>query len=154
MRHEFIRHGLPRHAGKGFPVIVHQRNHRVSILLCPQTNCTEITGRDNDGAKYFRLMRECLRRDPTAHAVTADDDPIYIDRKATGIFRGSNKCQRRICVFQVLRESKVARAAPRASIIYGNDSPTRAAHRLSEIEILFVAGKTMKEDKRRVWTLP
>jgi hypothetical protein len=32
MRHQFIRHGLTRDARKGFTVIVHNRNHGVSIL--------------------------------------------------------------------------------------------------------------------------
>src|ERR1017187_5230811 len=130
MRNDFVRHGLTRHPGEGFPVIVHQRDHGVSILL---TNPTDVTGGDYNGAKYVGLMRERLRRHPSAHAMTANDNPIHIDRKAPGIFRRPNKCQRRICVFQVLRELEVAGAAPRTSIIYGNDSPTRAAYSLGEI---------------------
>ena len=81
----FIRHGLARDTGEGFSVVVHLDNHRLSILLRPQTDRTEITCGYGDGAQQVGIMRERLRGDLPAHAVTAYGDASRINRQALGI---------------------------------------------------------------------
>jgi hypothetical protein len=86
--------------------------------------------------------------------MTAYGDASRINAKTLGILGCPDEGERCLRIFQILRESEIARTAPRASIVYGDDSPTCATDSLCEVQVLLVARKAMKENERRMWWCP
>src|SRR6478609_5444517 len=96
------------------------------------------------------MMRRRVHGNPSAHAVSRDDDTPGIDSELPCIGRVLDECEDRISVFEVPRKTKAAGAAPGTAIVDCDRIPARSANRLRDVEIFLIAGKSVKEHERRM----
>ena len=93
-----------------------------------------------------------VRDHPATHTVARDGNARGVNAQFHCICRVSQIRQNRVGILQILRKSKCARAAPGTAVVESDGIPTRTAHGLRQVEILFVSRQTVAYDQRGMRT--
>src|SRR6185295_1400812 len=99
-------------------------------------------------------MRGSQRGDPAAHAVARDHDALCVDAELAGV-RGIGEVREHgVRVLEIVAESELAGAPPRAAVVERNRVPASAPYRLREVDVLLVAGQYVEEHEGGVSPRP
>ena len=78
------------------------------------------------------------------------DNMSWIDAEFIYVLRLAQKVDADLCIFEGVPERERAAAAPCPTIEGDQHVPSRPPDGVSEIKVLFIAGKTMQHQRRRM----
>jgi len=142
-----VGHALGGHARERLHIVGHDRD---GSRAGQRRESARISHRDEDGADDPAIVRGSECGDPATHAVSADDESTRVDAETARVRGITEKGEHGIRVLEIVGEPELTWTAPRAAIVHGNGIPPIASYRLRDVEVLLVAGQSVKQHQRRM----